>query len=211
MAKNPNKDDLLFYSYIMLDSSWPDTTKKLGLRKDAIDKPCIELAKTNEYESDIIRVEYSTVLKAYKDKNFYFEDFEVKYEDFLEDVIIHESVHHIEDTFYDLGDKEYNCVSEGLADIVSLDIMLEKEKYALIAWEVVDYFIEMKKEYKDYLGLPEIYNDVIRKAIEKKGRNYKKRDLSYAKGFFHICKNYGKMDNYLDLLIEPFKDSEIDK
>jgi hypothetical protein len=208
MAHSLKKEDLLFYSYIILDESWPRTTKKLGLHEDAIHKPEIKLAKKNEYESGIIRLNHSTISKACYGKSFHFEGLEVKYEDFLEDTIIHESVHHIEDTFYDLGDDEYDCVSEGLADIVSLEIMLKKEKYNLVAWEVMDYFLEMKKEYKDYLGLPKIHNSLIEKVIEKGDYKIGKRSLSYAKGFFHICENYGKVNNYLGLLIEPFKDSE---
>ena len=210
MAKNLKKDDLLFYSYMTLDETWPDTTRKLGLHVNAISKPEIKLAKKSEYDTDIIKLNHSTVSKALDGKNFHFRNFEVKYEDFLEDTIIHESVHHIQDTFYNLWSKEYNCMSEGLADIVSLDIMLEKKKYSLIAWEVVDYFIEMKKKYKDYFGLPHEYNKAIKEVIEKKDYEPQKRALCYARGFFHICEKYGRMDNYLELLIDPFKNSEIE-
>lgn len=214
MGKKLKKEELLLYSYSIFYNSWPHTTKKLGLLEDSLSQPDIDfIKKISEYDSNlggILKIDYSVVSKAFNNKILDFKGLEIKYEDCLEYTIIHESVHHIQNFFYDIECGEYNCITEGLADLVSLEIMLEKKKYDLIAWEVVDYFIEMKKKYKDYLGLPEKYNKCIEDII--KGGSYKpdKRDIYYAKGFLYICEKHGKMNNYLELLINPFKDSEMD-
>ncbi len=211
MAKQPTKKELLMHAYNILHKNWPKITKKLGLREDSFLKPDIKFtSKCPEYDEGLLKISYPNTLKSCKDKKSKKNGLEIKYKDILEDEIIHECIHYIQDQFYDVEDTNYSYASEGLASLVSIQILLENKSYNLPTTEITDYFIEAKKEYKNYFHLPKKYDKHIEDIIKEGSYKPPKRDLTYAKGLTHICENYKKMKNYLDLLIQPFENSEIE-
>lgn len=214
MAKRSKKGDFLDYAYFVLYDNWPKVSKKLGIDKDAISTPNIKLVKGDSEYSDsdpeLISINYQTTLNAYKKKNKVIQGLEIKCEDILKDDIIHECVHYIQDEFYNIHSPQYSYATEGLASLVTVEIQLEDENYEVAATAIAEYFIEMKRRYKDYFGLPEKYNKHIEEVIKCGIYMPTKRDLDYAKGFMHICENTGLFSNYLHLLIEPFENSDVD-
>lgn len=215
MGKRVKRDDLLDYAYFVLYDNWPKINKKLGLDIEAFLAPTIKFIKgTSEYSSvtpDFININYITALDAYKKKNVLMQGLEVKCEDLLKDDVIHECVHYIQNEFYNLDDDDCNYATEGLASLVTVEIHLINEDYKIAAASIADYFIETKRKYKDYFGLPKEYNKHIEKIIKDGTYKPVNRDLAYAKGFMHICDYLGRPSkNYLHILIEPFKNSEVE-
>lgn len=212
MAKNLKEGDFLFYSYDILCKSWPGITKKLGLHEDAFPKPEVKLIKRtySECDGDTIKLSYYDMLGSYAHEKVVRQGLEVKCEDIFKDDIIHESVHYLQDKFYNIGDSHYGYTTEGLACMVGIDLLMEEKAYNFIATEIAYYFAKTRKEYKDYFGLPKEYNKHIEDFIKKDYYKRSKKKSPYAKGFTFICETYGRCDNYLELLIDPFYDAEVD-
>lgn len=211
MAKRSEKEDFLFYAYDIMYKNWPGITRKLGLRKDAFPKPDVKLIKKNysECDGDIIKLNYQDMLNSYKHDKMVIQGLKVDCEDIFKDDVIHESVHYIQNKFYDIEDNRYSCAAEGLACMVSIELLLEERSYNFVATEIAYHFAKTKKEYKDYFGLPKEYNKHIEDFIKKDYHKRSKKESPYAKGFTFICETYGRCDNYLELLINPFEDSEV--
>lgn len=212
MGKRAKKEELLSYAYEFLDANWASVTKKLGLLEDAFDKPVIELTKKDSEfkEPEYLKINYNTVLKAYQGKEKALQGLKLKWKDFLKDDVMHECVHYLQSQFYDICADRYDYVTEGLAALLTVEIHLDNKNYEFAAAAIADYFIESGKEYKDYFGLPKKYNKHIKKVIRKGTYKPVKRIPYYHKGFMHICKNYGRADHYIDLLVSPFENSDID-
>lgn len=214
MGKRSKKGELLDYAYFVLYENWPKVSKKLGIDQDALTKPTILFtSKVSEFDSskpEFIKLEYKTVLDAYKKKADKILGLEVKCEELLKDDMIHECVHYVQDGFYDMNDPEYAYVIEGLASLVTIDIQLADKEYEIATASIAEFFIETKKEYKDYFGLPKKYNAYIEKILKEGKHKPLDRPIDYAKGIFYICEDLKRCDNYLHILIDPFKNSDVD-
>lgn len=214
MAKRPKKGELLEYAYFILYDNWPKICKKLGIDKDALTKPTIDFtSRVSEYDSskpEFIKLEYKIVLDAYKKKVDNTLGLKVKCEELLKEDIIHECVHYVQDGFYDIEHLDYTYAREGLAALVAIDIQLNDKEYNIATSSIAEFFIETKKRYKDYFGLPKKYNEHIKKILKKGKHKPLNRSLDYAKGIFYICEDLKRCDNYLHMLIEPFKNSDVD-
>lgn len=206
-----HKKSIRDYSYSVLFENWPDVTRKLGI-KEEFEKPFIEAAReVSEYEDGIIMLSLPLLVTAYKGKKIKVYGLEIECKDALERDTIHECVHHVQNNFYNIDLDHYSCATEGLAELVSIELLLEKGKYNLAAADIAEYFMETKKSYKDYFGLPKEYNKHIERVIKDESYKPPERDLYYAKGFLHICENYRGRKSYLSLLHKPFKNYEVDK
>lgn len=205
-----HKKSVLNHSYSILFENWSDITRKLGVEEE-FEKPSIEAAReVSEYEDGVIMLFLPLLLTAYKGKRIEVYGLEIKCNDLLERDTIHECVHHIQNEFYDIDNDDYSCITEGLAELVSIELLLEKEKYNLAAADIAEYFMETEKSYKDYFGLPKECNKHIERIIKDESYKPPERGLNYAKGFLHICENYRGKKSYLNLLHRPFKNSEVD-
>lgn len=210
--KQPKRKDILKHTIIELDTYWSQIMKKLGLDVDAFEYPIINFCKKtphtkSEFE-DIIYLNWNVSLKSYKNCYEEFQGMQTSYESLCLESIIHETVHYIQNKFYDIYQNEFVCSTEGLATIISLNLLSESGKYEIPATQIADMFHKMNKEYDNYFKLPEKYNQHIDKILQDK--NYKPQIAKeYAAGFVFICEYFNPVKgNFLELLINPFSDEE---
>lgn len=214
MGKKVKRADLLEYAYYVLHENWPKVNKKLGLDVDAFQMPTIKFTKEdsefNSGNAEFISINYKTALQGYKKKRIFLQNLEIKCEKVFEEDIVHECIHYIQNEFYDLDLDCYDYVTEGLASLVTVEVQLDNNYYELASTSIADHFIESKRNYKDYFNLPEKYNKHIEDIIKDEFYKPVTRNQSYSKGFMHICADIGRSDNYLHILINPFKNSDVD-